>query len=158
MVHSGLNISIEDVAKKAGTSKEKVQSWLEGKDSPTYNKAEKLAYKVFKKPLAIFFSMPEVPVVLSVKKKFRSLPDYLFETTSYKTRLAINKADFFKTVLYEIFKKNPSDDPIFKAIQIKNLNNPILLAEEIRIRLGVNLDIQKQFTDRYKAFNYYNLN
>lgn len=148
------NISIEDVAKKVGTSKEKVQSWLEEKDSPTYNQAENLAYKVFKKPLAIFF-MPEVPVVMSFKKKFRSLPDYLYDSTSYKTRLAINKADFFRTVLFEIFKKNPSAEPIFKTIKVKDIVNPNEVATEIRNKIGISLEVQKKFTDRYKAFNYY---
>ena len=148
------NISVEEVAKKVGTTSAKVQSWLDEKDFPTYIQAENLAYKVFKRPLAIFF-MSEVPTILSVKKKFRSLPDYLFDSTSYKTRLAINRADFFKSVLVELYKKNPAENPLFKIIKKIKLNDVSLLANQIRDKLDINLDIQKRFRDKYKAFNYY---
>ena len=148
------NISIEEVAKKLGTTTAKVQSWIDNVDSPTYKQAENLAYKVFKKPLAIFF-MPTVPTVLSVKKKFRSIPDYLFDLTTYKTRLAINKADFYKTVLYELYKRNPSESPIFKSIKTSFQADPKKLAQHIRGILGISLDRQNQFRDKYKAFNYY---
>jgi transcriptional regulator with XRE-family HTH domain len=49
------NITIDEVARKTGSTSAKVQSWINGSDSPTYKQAEDLAYKVFKKPLAIFF-------------------------------------------------------------------------------------------------------
>lgn len=148
------NISIDAVAKKVGSTSSKVQSWIDGCDSPTYKQAEDLAYKVFKKPLAIFF-MAELPTILSVKKKFRSLPDYLFDTTSYKTRLAINKADFYKTVLTELYKKNPAAEPIYRTIKASAQNDVVDLAKKIRETLGINLAQQKQFRDKYKAFNFY---
>jgi Zn-dependent peptidase ImmA (M78 family)/transcriptional regulator with XRE-family HTH domain len=148
------NISIEEVAKKTGSTSAKVQSWINGSDSPTYKQAENLAYKVFKKPLAIFF-MAELPTVLSVKKKFRSLPDYLFDTTSYKTRLAINKADFYKLALAELYKKNPAAELIFKTIKATTQSNVADLAKKIRELMGIDLAQQKGFKDKYKAFNFY---
>jgi len=148
------NISVAEVAKKIGTTPDKVQAWIDGSGAPTYRQAEKLAYDVFKKPLAVFF-MSELPIALSVKKKFRSLPDYLFDATSYKTRLAIDKADFYKIALYELYKTNPAKEPIFKTIKIISEDNTVKIAEIIREKLGIELSIQKRLKDKYKAFNYY---
>jgi Zn-dependent peptidase ImmA (M78 family) len=148
------NITLAEVAKKVGTTPAKVQTWIDGSDSPTYTQAEKLAYDVFKKPLAVFF-MSELPGSLSVKKKFRSLPDYLFEVTSYKTRLAINKADFFRTVLSELYITNPSKEPIFRTLRIQSDDDVIKTAGTIREALGIDHSIQKSFRDVYKGLNYY---
>jgi Zn-dependent peptidase ImmA (M78 family) len=151
---SDFNIAPEEVAKKVGTTSTKVRAWIDGTDSPTYTQAEKLAYNVFKKPLAIFF-MAELPISLSVKKKFRSLPEYLYDRTSYKTRLAINKADFYRTVLSELYYNNPAKEPIFRTLKIQSTNDVVKIARAIREILGIDLVIQKKFKDKYKAFNYY---
>jgi Zn-dependent peptidase ImmA (M78 family) len=148
------NISLEEVAKKVGVKPLQVQSWIEGSDFPTYKQSEELAYKVFKKPLAVLF-LAEIPNILSIKKKFRSLPEYLFNATTYKTRLAINKADFYRTTLAELYKSNPSSSPIFRSIRISEAENIIDIANKIRAIIGINLTVQKQFKDKYKAFNYY---
>ncbi len=151
---SDFNLTPAEVAKKVGTTPAKVESWIDGSDSPTYTQAERLAYDVFKKPLAVFF-MAEIPVSLSVKKKFRSLPDYIYDITSYKTRLAINKADFFRTVLSELYATNPSEEPIFRTLRIQSGDDFVKIAETIREVLGIEHSIQKSFRDVYKGLNYY---
>lgn len=149
-----MNITTAEVAKKIGTSDDKIQSWLDGTDLPTYLQLEKLSYKIFKRPLAVFF-LKEIPEVLATKKKFRTLPGYIFDSTSYKTRLAVNKADFFKTVLYEVYKTNPSGKPLFKELNPTVEDNKYTLSKELRKRLNITDDIQQTFRNGYDAFNYY---
>lgn len=149
-----LNVDINTTAKKAGVKPQQIQDWVEKKDFPTYKQAEKLAYKVFKKPIAIFF-MEEIPESLSIRKKFRSIPELIYESISYKTRIAVNNADYFRTVFYEVFKFNPSPNPIFRELKLKDISEPFKTAMKIREILGINYKIQSAFNDKYKAFNYY---
>ena len=90
-----LNLSVDDFSKKVRVKPEKVNEWLEGEKQPTYNQLEDISYRILKLPLAAFFLL-EPPKNLSIKKKFRTLPEYLLDLTSYKTRIAIKKAEFFK--------------------------------------------------------------
>jgi Zn-dependent peptidase ImmA (M78 family)/transcriptional regulator with XRE-family HTH domain len=149
-----LNLSIEEFAHKVGKKPEKINKWLEGKSYPTYNQLEKISYKILKIPLAAFF-LPEPPKNLSIKKKFRTLPDYVFALTSYGTRLAIRKADFFRTSLYELYKRNPSIDPIHKGIKLSAGSDPFEAAVQIRETFKINIVVQKSFKNYYHAFNYY---
>jgi Zn-dependent peptidase ImmA (M78 family) len=149
-----INLSIEEFAEKAGNKPAKITEWLDGKSYPTYNQLEKISYKILKIPLAAFF-LPEPPKNLSIKKKFRTLPDYIFELTSYKTRLAVRKADFYRASLYELYKKNPSIEPIHKIIRLSTSINPSEAASKIREIFKLNIEVQKSFKNYYQAFNYY---
>lgn len=149
-----LNVDINVAAKKVGVKPQKFQEWIEKKDFPTYKQTEKLAYKIFRKPIAIFF-MQDIPDTLSVRKKFRSVSELIFESISYKTRIAINNADYFRSVFYDVFKSNPSQIPIFRELKLQNISEPVEIAIKIRELLGIDFKIQSTFKDKYKAFNYY---
>lgn len=149
-----LNISEDKVAEKLNIKKSKILEWLNDIAYPTYNQLETIAYKITHLPLAVFF-LPEPPADLSVKKNFRSIPENVYNATGYKTRLAVRRADFLKSVLYDIFEHNPVDSPIFKNT-ILEINNDIEdVSERIRKYLNLTFEIQESFTDYYKAFNWY---
>src|SRR3989338_380765 len=67
-------LKIEDVARKFKKDNTEILSWESGEDSPTYVQLEKLAYEIYKRPLAIFF-FPEPPQEESPKQSFRTLPE-----------------------------------------------------------------------------------
>ncbi|MEK6842741.1 MAG: helix-turn-helix transcriptional regulator [Nanoarchaeota archaeon] len=48
-------LSIDTVAEKLKQHPDKIKAWEAGKTTPTYLQLEKLAYKIYKQPLAIFF-------------------------------------------------------------------------------------------------------
>ncbi len=50
-----LGLHISDVAGKLKRSLDEIVSWEEGRAAPTYPQLEKLAYQVYKRPLAVFF-------------------------------------------------------------------------------------------------------
>ena len=68
---------IDDVVgklKRKRITAETVASWEEkGATSPTYAQLERLAYEVYKRPLALFF-FPEPPEEESPAESFRTLP------------------------------------------------------------------------------------
>ncbi|GBD87043.1 hypothetical protein BMS3Abin03_00969 [bacterium BMS3Abin03] len=149
-----LNLSVDDFSKKVRVKPEKVNEWLEGEKQPTYNQLEDISYRILKLPLAAFFLL-EPPKNLSIKKKFRTLPEYLLDLTSYKTRIAIKKAEFFKFALKELFGVNPSGDRIFEKIKLSIRQDPAGASVILRNELKINLELQKSFGNGYQAFNHY---
>ena len=47
--------SIEEVASRLKRDPSEVAAWETGAESPTYVQLETLAYKIYKRPLAVFF-------------------------------------------------------------------------------------------------------
>ena len=64
--------SLDDAASKIGRSVEEVSAWESGELQPTIPQA-RIASKVYKRPLAVFF-LPEPPAVFSTLRDFRRLP------------------------------------------------------------------------------------
>lgn len=149
-----LNLSFNAIAEGLKRREEEIEKWELGEDYPTYAQLEKLAYKIFQVPIATFF-LPEPPEDISIKRNFRSLPDYLLELTSYRSLLAIKKAEFLRTVLSDIYVSNPSSTSRFKDISVNDESDPSVLAIRIRSELEINLSKQKSFKSKYDAFNYY---
>ena len=149
-----LNLSVDEFAQKVKVKPEQVNSWLSGESEPTYKQLENIAYKILKLPLAAFF-LAEPPENLTIKRKFRTLPEYLLYLTTYKTRIAIKLADFYKSALYELFGTNPSTEPIFRKIKLSIEQNPAKAAQQLRNEFGISIELQMKFRNGYNAFNYY---
>lgn len=149
-----LNLSYTAIAENLKRGEDEIEKWESGEDCPTYAQLEKLAYKIFQIPIATFF-LSEPPDDISIKRNFRSLPDYLLELTSYRSLLAIKKAEFLRTVLFDIYVSNPSSTSRFKDITVNDEDDPSVLAAKIRSELGISLSRQKTFKSKYDAFNYY---
>ncbi len=71
-----LNLSVDEFAQKVKVKPEQVNSWLSGESEPPYKQLENIAYKILKLPLAAFF-LAEPPENLTIRRKFRTLPEYL---------------------------------------------------------------------------------
>ena len=149
-----LNLSVNEFAQKVKVKPEQVNSWLSGESEPTYKQLENIAYKILKLPLAAFF-LAEPPEHLTIKRKFRTLPEYLLYLTTYKTRIAIKLADFYKSALYELFGTNPSTEPIFRKIKLSIEQNPAKAAQQLRNEFEISIELQMKFLNGYNAFNYY---
>ena len=54
------NLSIDEVTIKLKKSTDIIEAWENGADSPSYAQLEKLAYDVYKRPIAVFF-FPKPP-------------------------------------------------------------------------------------------------
>ncbi len=149
-----LNLSVNEFAKKLRIKPDIVNKWLSGEASPTYKQLEKISYNILKVPLAAFF-LSEPPTGLTIKRKFRTLPEYLLDLTSYKTRIAIKQADFFKSVLYQLFNSNPVEKPIFRRIRLTTNETAEEAGNLIREDFKFSYEVQKKFRNGYEAFNYY---
>ena len=83
-------LTVEDVAQTLSKEPAVIRAWEEGELFPTYVQLETLAYKIYKRPIAIFF-FPEPPNEPQIEHSFRTLPDFEFQKLSADTRYRIVK-------------------------------------------------------------------
>lgn len=141
-----MGMSIEDVAQKLKRSPEEVQAWeAPNGASPTYAQLENLAYKVFKRPLAVFF-LPAPPDEVLPAREFRTLPDADLQDLHADTYLQIRKAHAFQITLKEIFDGTQPNEPlIFRNFSLDVKRSIPVQASAVRKALGITLDAQVQW-------------
>ena len=138
-----MGMSFEDVAQKLKRPLEEVMAW-EAKDGspPTYAQLESLAYKVFKRPLAIFF-LPAPPDEIAPAREFRTLPDADLETLHPDTYVQVRKAHAFQITLREVFEgKNPGVKQISCEAPLDRQQPAEAQARLVREILGISLEDQ----------------
>jgi Zn-dependent peptidase ImmA (M78 family) len=141
------NMAVSEVAEKLKRPVAEIEAWEEGSDAPSYPQLEKLAYDLYKRPLATFF-LPEPPSEPSLRAEFRSLPDQDLDSLSRETLLLIRKARAFQLALQDLFgARNPAESPIWRVIQLSTSRPVAAQAARIREALGVNIDQQRGWDD-----------
>jgi Zn-dependent peptidase ImmA (M78 family)/transcriptional regulator with XRE-family HTH domain len=150
-----INMSIPDVAKKLKINSEIIERWENGLDLPTLAQLEKLAYKVYKIPLAVFF-LPEPPREPPINQQFRTIPEKEIIQLPTELMLSVKEGQYFQEILKELFNgKNPVQNPIFRKFNVLSRNNLKSIAKEIRNIINVDRFIQSKFKDSTDAFKYY---
>lgn len=150
-----IGMSIAEVANKLDKDRETVQQWEIGKTIPSLAQLENLAYKIYKRPLAVFF-LPKPPKENTPKQDFRTLPDKEISNLSPEIRLIIRKAKHNQFILKEINNGiNPLSKPLHKEFVFKLSNNPSRTAIKLRDYFGINRRLQSKFKNSEYAFNYY---
>lgn len=132
-----------------------VTAWEDGSKSPTYPQLERLAYEIYKRPLAIFF-FPEPPEEVTPRQSFRTLPDYEIELMSPRMRALLRKATALQINLAELHDGvNPSERQIIRELVFEPDSPATLVAEAVRGYLSVNLDAQFKLKDSEHALKYW---
>jgi transcriptional regulator with XRE-family HTH domain len=139
--------TIAAVAEKLNRQPDEIKAWEVGERAPTYAQLEQLAYKIYHRPLALFF-FPEPPQETAPQQAFRSLSNTdlgnLEPDTRYKIRLAMALQNSLKE-LHE--NQNPNPQPIFNEIRL-SLEQPIpQQAKKVREFLNISLEIQCSWRD-----------
>ena len=139
--------SLEDVARKFNKDVEFIEKWESGEEFPTYKQLEKLAYKIYKRPLALFF-FPEPPSEPDEHQEFRTLPDFEINKLDADAVYALRIAKAMQISLKEITDDvNPSERKIFQDIRLSTTDNLREVAQDIRKYLNVPLSDQKAWDD-----------
>lgn len=150
-----IGMSVEDVAEKLNKLPADVSNWESGADAPTYVQLEKLAYEVYKRPIALFF-LPEPPKEHRPQSEFRTLPAFDLENLASDTFLHIRKAHAYQIALHELFGgRNPAERKIWKSSPL-DLAKPIQVAAlSIRRALGITSEAQASWGDESDALRHW---
>jgi len=134
--------SIGQVAERLKRDPAEISGWETGTAAPSYAQLEALAYKLYKRPLAIFF-LPNPPQETELKQEFRTLPDFELEQLIPDTRYQLRLAHAFQLSLKELNDNvNPVERKIFQDIMIVDTKSVSTTAQKIRDYLGISLDTQ----------------
>lgn len=148
-------LTIDEVIQKINRKRityDVIASWEKGTETPTYSQLERLAYEVYKRPLAIFF-FPEPPEEITVKQSFRTLPEYEIQSMPVKMRFLLRKAQSFQLNLYDLYDgTNPSEKKITRDLEF-SLDIPVQeIGKKIREYLSINIETQTSFGNPENAF------
>jgi Zn-dependent peptidase ImmA (M78 family)/transcriptional regulator with XRE-family HTH domain len=137
-----IGLSISDVALRLKCLDEEVEFWENGDAAPSYVQLEKLAYQIYKRPLAVFF-LPKPPDEQLPEHEFRTLPQEDMRTLIADTYMQIRRAHAFQLALEELFdEQTPLARFIPKDIYLSREKSIPEQAKTIRDYLGITLDQQ----------------
>ncbi|HOJ10889.1 MAG TPA: XRE family transcriptional regulator [Clostridiales bacterium] len=139
------NLTVDEVMVKLKKSFEVIEAWEKGLASPSYAQLEKLAYEVYKRPIAVFF-FPHPPKEDDIKKSFRTITEAEFNRLPSTLIRQIRKARVKQENLYELCNGvNPSSKQLpndLKDIVGHDLKE---IATYIREYLDISLSKQKSW-------------
>lgn len=155
---TSIGLTIEEVAKKFKKSPKEILDWEFGITSPTYIQLEKLAFEIYKRPLAVFF-FPSIPYEENPKTEFRTLPEIVASELPTNILKLYRNAKLFQYYLEEIFEnKKPVDIDFVGRFSITKDSNVSVIAAEIRKFVGVSIEDQSKWNSTETAFkNWRNL-
>ena len=136
-------MTVAQVAKATGRDVSVIDTWESGESAPTYPQLEELAYRVYKRPIALFF-FPAPPTETDPEHSFRTLPDLEIKDLAADTRFKIRHARAMQLALYELHDgANPADRKIFRDIDAQAAS-PAKVAAIVRDYLGIDADVQRR--------------
>lgn len=142
-----VGMTVEDVAHKLKRPRQEIEAWERGEASPTYPQLEKLAYDLYKRPLAVFF-LPAAPEEVQPRHEFRTLPDTDLDSLQKDTYLHIRRAHAYQLALKDLFgERNPLGPGIWQTIKLSIDQSVSRQAQAIREYLGITLQMQRDWRD-----------
>lgn len=146
-------LSIEDVARKMGKEIDVILSWESaGENSPSYLQLDKLAYEIYKRPIALFF-FPEPPQEESPKQSFRTLPEHVISRMSTRLCYLIRQAKVMQINLAELNSNiNPASHQIIVDLSFKPSVAVHEMASIVRKYLDIDLTRQNAWGNADEAF------
>ena len=154
---------IEDVVvklKRKRITSETVASWEKapwekGAASPTYVQLERLAYEIYKRPLALFF-FPEPPEEETPKESFRTLPQEEIDLLEPRLLYLVRQAKVMQENLRELFDGvNPAKKQVCSDVTIHSSDTISNVAKTVREYLGVWLNKQYALLTNEKALKFW---
>jgi Zn-dependent peptidase ImmA (M78 family)/transcriptional regulator with XRE-family HTH domain len=135
-------LALEEVAAALGKDVSVIKAWERGTATPTYPQLERMAYSLYKRPLALFF-FDAPPTEPALKQIFRSLPSAVLDDLLPDTRFAVRQALAMQHALAQLTAgKNPAEKRLFDEIKLRSNAHIPLAATRIREYLGIGIETQ----------------
>ncbi len=148
-------LTIDEVVQKMNSRRityEVIKLWEQDYNTPSYSQLERLAYEVYKRPLAIFF-FPEPPKEITAKQSFRTLPEYEIQRMPVKMRFLLRKAQSFQLNLYDLYDGgNPSEKKITRELKFSTNISAKEMGETVRRYIDITIESQNSFGNPENAF------
>ncbi|MBA3648647.1 MAG: ImmA/IrrE family metallo-endopeptidase [Chitinophagales bacterium] len=143
-------LSVEDCARSIGVDEVKVKRWEKGIETPSYVQLENLAYKAYKRPLAILF-LSRPPKEKPIDQDFRNLSSREIKNLSSELKLVIRKARHLQNLVRDLHK-DEKERPPYLNFNVTLRDNPVSAAARFRNFIGLTIEEQSKWKVDY-AFN-----
>ena len=131
---------------------DEIERWESGESKPTYVQLENLAYKIYHRPLALFF-FPDVPDEDPIEQSFRTLPDTEIQKIPPKIHLLLRKAKIMQMNLIELSEyMEESNRKILNDVNVDSTDPPVEIANRVRNYLNIDIAEQKSWSSTDVAF------
>lgn len=151
-------LEVDDVVARLNRKRitaEVISAWESGADTPSYLQLERLAYEVYRRPLALFF-FPEPPHEQTPSQAFRTLPEEETSRLPTRIRLLVRQAQAMQLNLLELFDgANPAKRRIINDRSFEVHMSARDMASWVRDYLGWPLRRQQEWSsdeDAMKAW------
>lgn len=145
--------TVDALAKRMNLEPREITMWENGDKTLSYTVLEKLAYKHFKIPLALFF-LTKPPDIEDPRNNFRRLPDYELKRFSYDTLQKLRLGQAYQESLAALVPKGVFKRKIFRELDLRGFS-AVQLAKKTRDYLGVSVQRQLAFKGVEEAFKYW---
>lgn len=147
---SGLNSKeVAEKLKRKKITAQTIVDWEKGVAYPSYAQLESLAYKIYKRPLAIFF-FPIPPDESDIKQSFRTIPEPV-EDLSPRMRIMLRNARSMQLNVMELSEveknKKTKEKKVFKDIQFTTTPPINELVKKVRKYLDISLEEQRSWSE-----------
>jgi Zn-dependent peptidase ImmA (M78 family)/transcriptional regulator with XRE-family HTH domain len=142
------SLSQEEVASKIDTEVEKLNEWENGAEQISIAQLKKLA-ELYKRPISVFF-LPEPPKDFQALRDLRRLHavrSRVSKSLAYEVRTA-HERRLIALELAEVIGEPPVDF----GIRAEKTDNPETVAELVRERLGVSVQMQARWNNHDQTF------
>ena len=140
-----MRLSLEEVAGRMNKRVSDIEAWERGDESPTYIQLERLAYDIYKRPVALFF-FPEVPDEDAVEQSFRTLPEQELQRMPPRILFLLRRARVFQLNLAELYEGvNPANRQILRDLNFAPSVEVSEMADQVRAYLGIDLAEQQSW-------------
>lgn len=144
--------TLDEIASEFHKRIEDIEAWETTNEGlVTYAQLEILAYRLYKRPIALFF-FDKPPEEDEPKQSFRTLPEFEIDNLIPDTRFAIREAMAMQEALKELNENvNPSEQKIFLDLRVDMHQSIERVASRVREYLGVSLDTQMGWKNKEEA-------
>lgn len=140
-----MRLSLEEVAGRMNKRVSDIEAWERGDESPTYIQLERLAYDIYKRPVALFF-FPNVPDEDAVEQSFRTLPEQELQRIPPRILFLLRRARVFQLNLAELYEGvNPANRQILRDLNFAPSVEVSEMANQVRAYLGIDLAEQQSW-------------
>jgi Zn-dependent peptidase ImmA (M78 family)/transcriptional regulator with XRE-family HTH domain len=145
-----IRLDREQAAKKIGVKVAQLTAWEEGESAPTLAQLRNAA-NAYKRPLSVFF-LPEPPADFLALRDFRRVHGATAREWSPTLALTVRRAIEQREVVAELTPLLDAPRAPRPTVQAA-LTEPAEMAAQARDLLGITLEQQFAWTDRYQALN-----
>lgn len=143
--------TVEDAAKRAGVSDDRIRAWESGEAEPTVAKLRALA-KLYQRSFAVFF-LPEPPTTFDTMRDFRRLPGITDHAWSRPLHKVYRRAIEQQEIAEELADEDATEEEPISLLSATIDDSPEVAASRVRGALGISLEEQFSWRRPEDAFN-----